>query len=622
MNNNNLILKSISGEVIKIKVISDSITPSGITSYVTVPTFNSYTASTQTQLNSIENDINILSSISGNTLQFQNEGSNLGDNKPLTVNFTGAINANRSGDTINVNVSPNTSSGLIYMLTNINSQVSGYKQLVEINDYVAGSEASSTVNVTTTPTIIEEFITLPNNPNLNIIPAGIINIYYDVQKSSGNREYYTYIEIFKRTTGGVETLISRSENSSQIQLNTRVNVSVSAYIPTTNFNPSDLIVIKVYAVLLSGNSNISLYYDNNTDSRITIPVSINNINIPFTGATNGLNIANSNIELGGSLNKNTIIDGDGGTYGLIFDQLDNFQVTFDNFLQISDTVGDVVLNLQPSELSLQYLGRGIFSVNDNGLYIQSKNNLPLNLIASDGLLETSKLSIAASATTFTDLRSLGQRAGIEYADDYSDDFTLRSLVDAGYVINLTSQRLLTSVFNIYTGATQTQLNSINTELDLAVTGGTSLGGNAIFNNKTGRNLTFKGLVAGSNITITPSATGLTISSTGGGGGSSAASGITFNNSGTNYTGNTVQNVIEEIDRTNIVDIYFQFMGSTTYRSPVTQRIESIITEAGVTATLTVNGIPVTVGSVINQYSNIIISVNNINNLLRIKFLDI
>ena len=50
-----------------------------------------------------------------------------------------------------------------------------------------------------------------------------------------------------------------------------------------------------------------------------------------------------------------------------------------------------------------------------------------------------------------------------------------------------------------------------------ITGGASLGGDAIYAGVSGSNLTFKGLTAGSNITLTPSGSAITIAATGGGG---------------------------------------------------------------------------------------------------------
>ena len=49
-----------------------------------------------------------------------------------------------------------------------------------------------------------------------------------------------------------------------------------------------------------------------------------------------------------------------------------------------------------------------------------------------------------------------------------------------------------------------------------ITGGTSLGGDAVYSGVSGANLQFKGLTAGSNITLTPSGTDITIAASGGG----------------------------------------------------------------------------------------------------------
>jgi len=97
--------------------------------------------------------------------------------------------------------------------------------------------------------------------------------------------------------------------------------------------------------------------------------------------------------------------------------------------------------------------------------------------------------------------------------------------DVDYISGITDTKLNTSIFNVYTGTTAPILNS-------AVTGGTSLGGNSIFAQKTGRNLEFKGLVAGTNIMLTPSSTGITITST------TSATGGTPYNVFTGYTATT------------------------------------------------------------------------------------
>ncbi len=72
------------------------------------------------------------------------------------------------------------------------------------------------------------------------------------------------------------------------------------------------------------------------------------------------------------------------------------------------------------------------------------------------------------------------------------------------------------LFTGYTASTETTLQSIDNELDLTITGVTNLGTGENILSVVGRTIADKSLIAGSNITLTPSSTGLTISSTGGG----------------------------------------------------------------------------------------------------------
>ncbi len=83
--------------------------------------------------------------------------------------------------------------------------------------------------------------------------------------------------------------------------------------------------------------------------------------------------------------------------------------------------------------------------------------------------------------------------------------------------------VLNSDENIETYLSETEIINNETvvvleDLNDYISGATTLGGNTIFVDKNGKNLRFKGLVAGNNISLTPSANTLTISSTGTGGG--------------------------------------------------------------------------------------------------------
>lgn len=115
-----------------------------------------------------------------------------------------------------------------------------------------------------------------------------------------------------------------------------------------------------------------------------------------------------------------------------------------------------------------------------------------NFQVYDGTDNTKKIRFQLSGLTTSSLRTITVR---------NSDGTIAYLSDLNAKVDKT-------LFNTYTGSTAPVINS-------AVTGGTSLGGISVFGDKLGRYLRFKGLVAGSNINLIPSASGITISASGG-----------------------------------------------------------------------------------------------------------
>lgn len=163
-------------------------------------------------------------------------------------------------------------SNSIYMFSATNSGISGYKSMPLLSNFIAGAESSTSQIVTTSPTLIEEFATPSGYPNTTSIPTGVIQIHYETEKVAGSNNYYSYAEIYKRTSGGTETLIATSDNSTETSVNTRVQVTVAAYLSSIiSLATTDRIVVKIYCVMLSSSATIGVYYDNNTDSRLQLP---------------------------------------------------------------------------------------------------------------------------------------------------------------------------------------------------------------------------------------------------------------------------------------------------------------------------------------------------------------
>jgi hypothetical protein len=131
-------------------------------------------------------------------------------------------------------------------------------------------------------------------PNVSILPAGVINLHYETIKSSGGMGYYTYFELYVRTSGGVETLIATSDTSSTSTSNANVATFVSV-ITTSNLTLalSDRIVVKIYCVLTSGSTTVTLRYDDATNARLELTSSLVDATnfVPYNGAT-------ANVDLG------------------------------------------------------------------------------------------------------------------------------------------------------------------------------------------------------------------------------------------------------------------------------------------------------------------------------------
>lgn len=138
----------------------------------------------------------------------------------------------------------------------------------------------------------------------------------------------------------------------------------------------------------------------------------------FSGAvstsSNGLSVVSGDVRLGGSVNSQTTIIGDGTQAGIIFSDMYLFR-----------------LSNEDSNNYFEY---------SNGALSLGFNATPITFNA-DGFL----ISINNSATT-ADIRDLrGTPTGLEYQADYSATYTDRSLVDKGYVDSVAVKKYVETV---------------------------------------------------------------------------------------------------------------------------------------------------------------------------------
>jgi len=144
-------------------------------------------------------------------------------------------------------------------------------------------------------------------------------------------------------------------------------------------------------------------YTGATDIRIDAIETVTNI--ALTGATNGLVTNGRNVELGGTLTRDTSITGT--AFGFTANTK-NILLQAVNGINIIDTDGVGGINIESDAGTIALIGR---------------NNLSV---------EKTKLEISETSMLITDSRTGATRVGMEYAGDYSLTFTNESLITKRY----------------------------------------------------------------------------------------------------------------------------------------------------------------------------------------------
>jgi hypothetical protein len=149
-------------------------------------------------------------------------------------------------------------SNIIFYPTNVASDIVGYVKIVtSITDpsYNTTAVDVTTGAITTTNQLISSLATAPNiivgNPGVfNITTIG------NIRRTSGSGTASFYFQVYKRTSGGTETLIATSANTIPIlDSGTYVEFSATAIWDDGIFLDTDRVVMKYYANRIAGGSN-------------------------------------------------------------------------------------------------------------------------------------------------------------------------------------------------------------------------------------------------------------------------------------------------------------------------------------------------------------------------------
>ena len=171
--------------------------------------------------------------------------------------------------------------------------VPGYGKLT---DDPSSIEQIGTATVTVTGTHVafspENSFASQGNHGVDVIPAGewIFDTWVSVDTVTGNATTAVFIEVYSRTTLGVETLLFSLQTPT---ITTTTPDLLEVVFNGTDYfiNPTDFVVVKYFAVRTTGNQTrtVSFYHAGEAHlSRVTAPIPSVSI-VPFNNISSGVN---------------------------------------------------------------------------------------------------------------------------------------------------------------------------------------------------------------------------------------------------------------------------------------------------------------------------------------------
>jgi len=155
-------------------------------------------------------------------------------------------------------------------LYNDASDVSTYKKLLPSPS--SGSAQSVVVNNATGTGVAQAWVTEPNSPNKTYLPVGIMKIHMHAKKTGAGNVTLAY-EIYKRTSGGTETLLFTTDSTATLTT-TETSYSLEQYNEAiVSLNSTDRIVIKAIYAVTSGTPTVTIYFEDAYLSRVEMPFS-------------------------------------------------------------------------------------------------------------------------------------------------------------------------------------------------------------------------------------------------------------------------------------------------------------------------------------------------------------
>lgn len=406
---------------------------------------------------------------------------------------------NTTGGTFNVSNIPIGGAGGQPYYLNLSVSQTPYQEFAPSATTAAEQTTGVTIasGVTTT---IANFLTPTGYPNATLIPAGIWSFYLHSYKANSSTTFNIFVEVYKRTTGGTETLLVSTDPTDVNSIGVASMEISDTYYSGSSLNVSDRILIKVRATNTGTASSTITFLTEGTD-HYSYGVT------PFTNTGNVLGVtATDGISGSSTTGSITLINTDKGSSQNIFKNIQVAGVTQFSAGSNSSNLNFSGINITITSAATNTL---VFSAGTGGV---SGNFLPTSGGTITGnLIVTGDTNISGTTTSTGNVISLQNLQSLFSSGDEGGEITL-----AKPATNSTISGTSVTI-DIYQNKLRFfESGSPNRGAYIDLTQGLPSAGSNLLSGGTGGGVTQ--IVAGTNITISPTGgTGtVTINSTGGG----------------------------------------------------------------------------------------------------------
>jgi hypothetical protein len=189
-----------------------------------------------------------------------------------TTNFDGNLSASENTVQLALDHLDDLSiSGLLLQFfVTAASDIGGYKAMTEAHP--TGSKQTVSASITGANTVIEEFASASVGLGLDYLTDGVYHVHCHAAKTGGTKVASLFARIYRRTSGGTETLIATTDAIVSVgAVETEYDMEVA--IAEVDLDLTDRLVVKILSSPsgVGSDPTVAIYYDGVTYSRLEFP---------------------------------------------------------------------------------------------------------------------------------------------------------------------------------------------------------------------------------------------------------------------------------------------------------------------------------------------------------------